>query len=84
MLRGVADVFAPIFQYLGRLLERFQIVQVGEVQVGVVALVVPERHAEDDVERARVVLVAAGVPVQRLLVVLAATGLCSCNGGITF
>lgn len=78
VLRGVADVFAPVLEDPRRLLERLEVEQTprgGVLVRRVLGLVEAERVPEDDVEGGRVVPVAARVPVLGLLVVLAAAGL---------
>lgn len=77
MLGRVADVFPSVLENLCRLLERFQVVEICQILVGVVAFVKPERHAEDDVERARIVRVATRVPIEWFLVVLTTARLCA-------
>ena len=77
MVGRFADVPSQLLQDSHRLVQGLgRVKQRIPIKVQRVLLVVKaERQAQDDVQRGRIVVVAARVPVQRLLVQLAAIGL---------
>lgn len=81
MVGCVAAVAPPTLQYAGRLLQRLLVEHVpGTVAgQGVLRVVQVRGEAQHDVEGGRIVAMAAGVPVQWLLVELAAIRLGTCR-----
>lgn len=81
MIRGLADVPPHLLKNPRRLVQGFRVEERLPIKVQRILLVIEaERQAQDQIQGRCVVVVAARVPVQRLLVQLAAVRLSSWKG----